>query len=90
MNKEPAVVIGTVTAAVASIIALLVSFGVDLSQGQQVAILGVIAGVGPLAVALITRSKVVPIANVVQVVDAAGVVTAGPASPLPTGEVIPS
>ena len=89
--REPAIVIGTVTTAVTAVLALLVAFGIDLSQGQQVAILGVIAGVGPLVVAFLTRSKVAPIATVVaQQVD--GQVIAGPASVLDTGapvEVLP-
>ena len=82
--REPAIVIGTVTTAVTAVLALLVAFGIDLSQGQQVAILGVIAGVGPLVVAFLTRSKVAPIATVVaQQVD--GAVIAGPASVLAAG-----
>ena len=82
--REPAIVIGTVTTAVTAVLALLVAFGIDLSQGQQVAILGVIAGVGPLVVAFLTRSKVAPIATVVaQAVD--GQVVAGPASVLDNG-----
>ena len=59
-EREPAVVIGTVTAAVAAVLALLIAFGVDLTQDQQVAILGVIAGVGPLVSAVLTRRKVTP------------------------------
>lgn len=59
-QREPAVVIGTVTAAVASVLALLVAFGVELTQDQQVAVLGVVAGVGPLVAAVLTRRKVTP------------------------------
>ena len=91
IKSEPAVVIGTVTTAVAAILAVLVAFGIDLSQGQQVAILGVIAGVGPLVVAFLTRSKVAPIATVVAQ-QVGGAVIAGPASVLATGapvEVLP-
>ena len=62
-QREPAVLIGTVTAAVSSVLALLVAFGVDLSQSQQVAVLGVIAGVGPLVAAVLTRRKVTPAAS---------------------------
>jgi hypothetical protein len=87
-EREPAVIIGVVTAAVTSVLVALVAFGIDFTQGQQVAIIGVIAGVGPLVAMLFTRSKVVPLANVVQSVDSAGVVVAGPASPLDTGTVI--
>lgn len=76
--REPAVIIGIITTAVASIIAVLVAFGIDFTQGQQVAILGVIAGVGPLVVALVTRGRVAPMATVVALA-VAGEVVAGPA-----------
>lgn len=58
MKSEPARVIGLITAAVTSILALLVAFGVNLSDGQTVAILGVIAGISPLASAFLIREKV--------------------------------
>ena len=60
MKTEPAVTIGAVTSAVASLLALLVAFGVDLTQEQQVAVLGVVAAVGPLVAAVLTRRKVTP------------------------------
>ena len=87
-EREPVLVIGLITAAVTSVLALLVAFGIDLTSGQQVAIIGVIAGVGPLAVMLLTRPKVTSAATVVQVVAPDGTITAGPASPLPTGTEI--
>ena len=87
-EREPVLIIGLISTAVAAVIALLVAFGIDLSSGQQVAILGVIAGVGPLAAAVIARTKVIPVATVVAVVSPDGTVTAGPASPLPTGTPI--
>ncbi len=58
MNKEAAVTVGGVTAAVAAVIALLVAFGVDLTQDQQVAILGVVGVLAPIAVGLVTRGQV--------------------------------
>ncbi|HCS2945826.1 TPA: hypothetical protein OQU49_004444, partial [Shigella flexneri] len=51
MNREPAAIIGAVSAAVASILACLVAFGLDITPDQQTAILAVIAGVGPIVVA---------------------------------------
>ena len=60
-QREPAVIIGAITAAVASVLALLTAFGIDLDQGQQVAILGIIAGVGPLVAAILTRARVTPL-----------------------------
>ena len=86
VKSEPAVVIGTVTTAVAAILAVLVAFGIDLSPGQQVAILGVIAGVGPLVVAFVTRSQVSPASTVVaQYKPGSNAVIAGPASVLAVG-----
>ena len=84
IKSEPAVVIGTVTTAVAAILAVLVAFGIDLNPGQQVAILGVIAGVGPLVVAFVTRSQVAAFSTVVAQ-QVGGSVIAGPASVLTTG-----
>jgi hypothetical protein len=78
MNKEPALTIGAISTAVAAILAALVAFGIDLTTSQQLAVLGVIATVGPLVVAWLTRGRVSPSASVVaQVVD--GKVVAGPA-----------
>ena len=84
VKSEPAVVIGTVTTAVAAILAVLVAFGIDLSPGQQVAILGVVAGVGPLVVAFVTRSQVAAFSTVVAQ-QVGGAVIAGPASVLAVG-----
>lgn len=60
MNKEPVATIAGIQAAVAAVLVLLVSFGVPLTQDQQVAILGVAATVLPLVFAVWTRSKVSP------------------------------
>lgn len=59
MQTEPAAIIGAISTAVASILALLVAFGLDITQEQQVAILAVVAAVGPIVVALLIRPKVV-------------------------------
>ncbi len=58
MNREPAAIIGTITAAVTAILALLVAFGLDIEPEQQAAILGVIAVIAPVVATLITRSAV--------------------------------
>lgn len=63
-RTEPAVTIGLVTAAVLSVVVLLVAFGVDVTEEQALAIAGVIAGVGPLVQAFLTRARVVPTGNV--------------------------
>lgn len=58
MYKEPSALIGAISTAVAAVLALLVAFGIDLTDTQQTAILTVIAGVGPIVAALLIRSKV--------------------------------
>lgn len=68
MQTEPARIIGLVSAAVASILALLIAFGVGLSEEQVAAVLGVIAGAGPLVTALVIRGKVYAPATVKRIV----------------------
>ena len=63
MRNEPAVILSTVLAAVVALLALLVSFGVDLTGDQQTAIVGAVGAVGSLVVGLITRSLVTPTAK---------------------------
>lgn len=63
MSKEPAITIGTISAAVGAVIALLVAFGVPLTEDQQIAILGVVAALGPIVAAVITRRFVSPVAK---------------------------
>lgn len=87
-TNEPLWTVSGITAAATAVIALLVSFGLDLSADQQTAILGVIAVLAPVIVALVTRGKVTPTAKVAETVESDGTRIAGPASPLPTGMVI--
>lgn len=60
MSKEPAITIGGISAGVGAIIALCVAFGVPLTEDQQIAILGVVAALGPIIAAVITRRFVSP------------------------------
>ena len=55
MKREPLLTVGGIVALVTATIGLLVAFGVDISQDQQVAILEVVAVAAPVAVALIAR-----------------------------------
>ena len=61
MKNEPAITIGTITAAVAAVLALLIAFGVDLTDEQTAAILGLVAAVGPIVAAILTRRRVTPV-----------------------------
>lgn len=58
MKEEPALSVGSITAAVTAVIALLVAYGFDISDQQQTAILGVVAVLAPVIAAAVTRSKV--------------------------------
>ncbi len=58
MDTEPLLTVGGIGALVSAVIALIVAFGVPLSDGQTVAILGVVAVVAPFVVAAVGRGKV--------------------------------
>lgn len=60
MKKEPVISVGSISAGVAAVIALIVAFGVPVTEDQQIAILGVVAAVGPIAAAVVTRRFVSP------------------------------
>lgn len=60
MTNEPVLTVAGVTAAVSAVIALLVSFGVDLTEAQTNGILGVVAVVAPLVV-VYARKFVTPV-----------------------------
>lgn len=60
-TREPALTIGTATAVVAAVIALLVAFGLDLSTEQQTAILTAVGVIAPIVGALLTRPRVTPV-----------------------------
>lgn len=60
MTREPVLSIAGVAAAVGAVLTLLTEFGVDVTDGQRAAILGLWATVGPLVFAVWTRRKVTP------------------------------
>lgn len=57
-STEPLFTVGTITAAVTAVLALLVAFGLDLSDGQKQAILGVVAVAAPFIVTAWGRRRV--------------------------------
>lgn len=61
MRYEPVVTIAGVQAAVASVLTLVVAFGVTLTPEQSAAIMGVYAAVAPILFALVARRKVTPV-----------------------------
>lgn len=60
-TSEPVITVATITAAVSAIIALLVAFGLDLSDDQRNAILGVVAVVAPIIAGALARGYVTPV-----------------------------
>lgn len=61
MKDEPLVFRSLVISAIAAIITLVVAFGIDISTEQKAAIMGVVASVSALVVAVWTRGKVTPV-----------------------------
>lgn len=72
---EPVLTTAGITAAVAAVIALIVAFGVELSEAQTTAILGVVGVIAPLVVT-IARRYVTPNDKVVEL-DDGGMIVAG-------------
>ena len=62
MKNEPVVTVAAITALVSAIVALLVAFGLDLTDAQEKAILGLAAVLAPLVVTL-ARRYVTPVAT---------------------------
>lgn len=54
-RTEPVLTTASITSAVSAVIALLVAFGVDLTEAQTTAILGVVAVAAPLVTILARR-----------------------------------
>lgn len=70
-ETDPSGLFGMAGAAVGAVLTFLVAFGVDLTPDQTAAILGLVATVGPLAVALAIRRKAWAPASVAKATDAA-------------------
>lgn len=67
-SSEPLWSVGGVTAAVTAVLAVVTAFGLPLTDAQQAAILGLVAVVAPLVVALIGRTRVYAPATVERLV----------------------
>lgn len=63
MKTEPLVTVATITAAAVALIAVLTNFGLDLTEGQEASLLGVVAVIAPLVVAALARPKVTPVGS---------------------------
>lgn len=60
MNKEPAVILSVVGAAIVAVLGILVAFNVPLTQDQQDAIVVAVGPVGLLVIGFLTRQWVTP------------------------------
>jgi hypothetical protein len=86
MAKEPAVIVSTITAGVTAIIALFVAFGLDITDQQQNAILGVVAVAAPVIAGYIIRGNVYSLKSSQEIANDAAVtgVAADVSPPPPT------
>ena len=57
-STEPLFTVGSVTAAAAAALALIAAFGLDLTEDQKTAVLGIVAVAAPFIVAWIGRRRV--------------------------------
>jgi len=82
MSKEPAALIGAITAIIAAVLVFLDEFGVDLTDGQQTAITSLVAVLAPVIVGLVVRQLVVSPATAAEAVAIAkGNIPASPNVP---------
>jgi hypothetical protein len=82
MDREPLFSVATVTAVLTAAFAALVSFGFDISDDRQSALLGLTAVAVPLITAIWARGKVTPVAAPRSADGRALVVTSLPEPPV--------
>ncbi|SCL21527.1 hypothetical protein [Micromonospora inyonensis] len=68
-STEPLWTVGGITAAVTATLALLVAFGLEVTDEQETAILGVVAVVAPLIVTAVARGRVYAPATVARLLS---------------------
>lgn len=68
-STNPALSVAGVAAAVGAVLTLIMAFGVDLSEAQVKAILGVVLIAGPVVLGVITRGKVYAPATVAKLLS---------------------
>lgn len=71
---EPAISIGSISAAISAGLALAVVLGLDLPAGFEAALLALVAALGPIIAAIFTRARVTPTVEVVERRDGGDVV----------------
>lgn len=86
--REPAVSIGSITALVSAVLALIVVLGVTLPEGFEAALIGVITAAGPIIAGIVIRSRVTPVQDVVERRDGGRVVAGAGHDTIAEGAVI--
>lgn len=90
---EPVVVLTVIRAVLVLAGAVLAGFGLAVPETFEPWLVGVVVAfyaVVEAVTAAVARARATPNARVVQSVEPDGTVVAGPASPLPTGTVVPA
>jgi hypothetical protein len=82
-DAEPVITASSIVALVAAVLALGIAFGLPVTDQQREAILGLVAVVAPIAVAVLVRPNVTPNAKVQILVDDAVLSTATTGGPAP-------
>lgn len=63
-DNEPAITAGSIVALVGAVIAVAIAFGAPITPEQKEAVLGLVAVVAPILVALLVRPHVTPQAKI--------------------------
>lgn len=87
-GREPVITVGTISALVAAILALLVAFGIDIPDDVQSGILAVIATAAPIVAGVIARRYVTPAQDVVERRDGDRVIAGAGHDTIAEGETI--
>lgn len=85
---EPAISIGSISAVISAGLALAVVLGADLPAGFEAALLALVAALGPIIAAIITRARVTPTVDVVERRDGGDVVAGKGHDTIAEGEKI--
>ena len=62
MSKEPVIIINSIVAVIVAVIAALVTGGaLQISEGEQQQLVGIVVAIGTLVATLLSRSQVTPV-----------------------------
>lgn len=84
-TTEPVITVGSISALITAVLALIVVLGVPLPDGFEAALIGVVVAAGPIVGAFIARRYVTPNGRVVEREDHGSVVAGEGHEDLPAG-----